>query len=60
MTIPLRWDYGDVCRVGDRRGRIEYVTLTHAWVSWADGGGMERVETKDLDLDLPELPKEDA
>ncbi len=60
MSIPLRWAHGDVCRVGERRGRVEYVTPTHAWVSWADGSGFDKVAMTELDLDLPELPKEDA
>ncbi len=60
MSIPLRWAHGDVCRVGERRGRVEYVTTVAAWVSWADGSGMEKVALRELDLDLPELTKEDA
>ncbi len=60
MSVPLRWAAGDACLVDGRPGRVQYVTLAHAWVSWADGSGFDKVATKELDLDLPELPKEDA
>ncbi len=63
MSVPLRWAAGDVCLVDGRLGRVQYVTATYAWVVLQCGGiidPMVQVRLADLDLALPELPKEDA